>query len=47
MYRNELDNACYTPDATYANSKYLVERTISDKNLKDRAYEIAINREYD
>ena len=47
MYRNELDNACYTPDATYANSKYLAERTLSDKILKERANEIAINPEYD
>ena len=34
LYRNELDNA------------YFAKRTILDKILKDRAYEIARNRKY-
>ena len=47
IYRNELDKACFAHDATYSESKDLVKRTISDKILKDRAYEIARNPRYD
>ena len=36
---------CY--DAVYANSKDLAMRTVSDKILKDRAKQIAINIKYD
>ena len=46
-YRNELDKACFPHDAAYSGSRYLTKRTISDKSLKDRAYEIARNRRYD
>ena len=31
----------------YINGKYLAKRTVSDKVLKDRASEIAINPKYD
>ena len=37
--------ACFAH--AYSDSKDLAERTISDKILKDRAYEIARNRNYD
>ena len=47
LYRNELDKACFAHDAAYSDSKDLAKRTISDKILKDRAYEIARNRKYD
>ena len=47
MYRNELDKVCFTHDAAYSESKDLAKRTISDKILKDSAYEIARNRNYD
>ena len=40
LYRNELDKACFAHDAAYSDSKDLAKRTISDKILKDRAYEI-------
>ena len=43
MYKNELDKACIAHDVAYSYSKDLAKRTISDKILKDRAYEIAIN----
>ena len=43
IYRNELDKACFAHDAAYSDSKDLAKRTVSDKILKDRAYEIAIN----
>ena len=47
LYRNELNKACFAHDAAYCDSKDLAKRTISDKILKDRAYEIARNRGYD
>ena len=47
LYRTELDKACFAHDAAYSDSKNLAWRTISDKILKDRAYEIARNRGYD
>ena len=47
LYRNELDKACFAHDAAYSDSKDLAKRTISDKILKDRAYESARNRKYD
>ena len=46
LYRNELDKACFAHDAAFSDSKDLAKRTISDKILKDRAYEIARNRKY-
>ena len=46
LYRNELGKACFA-DAAYSDSKDLAKRTISDKNLKERTYEIARNRKYD
>ena len=47
LYRNELDKAYFAHDAAYSDSKDLAKKTISDKILKDRAYEIARNRGYD
>ena len=47
FYRNELDKACFDHVAAYSDSKDLAQRTISDKILKDRAYEIAPNCNYD
>ena len=41
--KNELDKVCFPHDTAYSDSKDLVKRTISNKILKDRAYEIAIN----
>ena len=43
LYRNGLDEAGFAHDATYSGSNYLARRTISDKILKDKAYEIAKN----
>ena len=40
LYRNELDKACFAHDATYSDSKDLAKKTISNKILKNRAYEI-------
>ena len=47
VYKNELDKACFQHDMAYGKSKDLVERTQSDKVLKDKAFKIAINPKYD
>ena len=47
IYKNKLDKACFAHVAAYAGSNDLVKRTASDKILKDRAYEIALNPKYD
>ena len=47
LYRNELGKACFADDAAYSDSKDLAKRTISNKILKDRAYKITRNRNYD
>ena len=47
IYRNDLDKACFQHDSAYADNKDLINRTKADKVLKDKAYNIAINPEYD
>ena len=47
LYRNELDKACFVHDAAHSDSNDLAKKTISDKVLKDRAYEIPKNSKYD
>ena len=34
IYRNELDKACFQPDAAYADNKDLLNRTWADKILR-------------
>ena len=46
-YRNELGKTCLAHDAVYSDSKDLAKRTISDKVLKGKTYEIARNCTYD
>ena len=41
IYKNELDKACFAHDAAYSNSKDLIKRTVADKILKNRAFNIA------
>ena len=43
LQRNELEKACFSHDAKISDSKDLAKRTISDKILKEKAYEIARN----
>ena len=44
IYKNELDKVCFLHNGTYSDSsKDLAKSTVSDKILKDRAYEIVIN----
>ena len=47
IYRNELDKACFQHDSAYADYKDLINRTEADKVLRDKAYGIASNPEYD
>ena len=47
IYRNELDKACFQHDSAYADRKDLINRTKSDNVLRDKAYDIASNPEYD
>ena len=47
IYRNDLDKACFQHDSAYADNKDLINRTKADKFLKDKAYNIASNPEYD
>ena len=44
LYRNELDKDYFVHDAACSDSKDLPKTTISNKILKDRADEIARNR---
>ena len=47
MYKNELDKACFVHDAAYSDSKDLTKRTVADKILKNRAFDIAKDPKYD
>ena len=47
IYRNEFDKACFQHDSAYAAHKVLINRTEADKVLRDKAYDIASNPEYD
>ena len=47
IYRNELDKACFQHDSAYADHKDLINRAKLDKVLRDKAYDIASNPEYD
>ena len=38
IYKNELDKACFQHDKAYGKSKDLVNRTQSDKVLRDNAF---------
>ena len=37
IYRNELDKACFQHDSAYADHKSLINRTKSDKFLREKA----------
>ena len=47
VYRNELDKAFFQHDMAYGKSKDLVKTAQSDKVLKDKAFNIASNSNYD
>ena len=47
IYKNELDKACFVHDAAYSDSKDLTKRTVADKILKNKVFEIAKDPKYD
>ena len=47
IYKNELDKACFVHDAAYSDCKDLTKRTVADKILKNKAFDIAKNPKYD
>ena len=47
IYRNELNKACFQHDSAYADHKDLINRTKTDKVLRDKAYDVASNPKYD
>ena len=46
IYKNELDKACFQHDMACGNFKGLTRRTASDKVLRDKAFKIESNPEY-
>ena len=47
LYRNELGKACLAHNVAHSGNKDLAMSIMSDKILKERAFEIAENRNYD
>ena len=46
-YKYELDKACFQHDMAYGDFKDLAKRTVADKVLRDKAFNIAKDRKYD
>ena len=42
-----MDKACFVHDAAYSDSKDLIKRTVADKILKNKAFDIAKDPKYD
>ena len=47
IYKNEFDKTCFQHDIAYGDFKYLARTTVSDKVLKDKAFNIAKTAKYD
>ena len=47
IYKNELHKACFQHDMANGKTKDLVKRTQSDKDLKDKAFKLVSNPNYD
>ena len=47
IYKNELGKACFAHDAACSDSKDLTKRTVADKILKNKAFNIAKDPKYD
>ena len=47
IYKNELCKACFVHDAAYSDTKDLIKRTVADKILKNKAFDIAKDPKYD
>ena len=46
IYQNELDKACFQHDMPYGDFKDLTRRTVPDKILRDKAFNVAKNPKY-
>ena len=46
IYKNEIDKACFAHDAAYSDSKDLTKRTVADRILRNRAFNIAKDPRY-
>ena len=46
IYKNELDKVCFAHDAAYSNNKDLTKRTVADKVLRNKAFNIAKDLKY-
>ena len=42
-----MDKACFAHDAAYSDSKDLTKRTVADKILKNKAFDVAKDQKYD
>ena len=47
IYKNELDKACFQHDMAHGDFKDLKRRTVADKFLRDKAFNVAKNLKYD
>ena len=47
IYNKELEKACFTRGTACADIIDLANRTVLDKSVKNRAYEIVLNLKYD
>ena len=47
IYKNELDKVGFVHDAAYSDSKDLTKRTVANKILKNKVFDIAKNPKYD
>ena len=47
IYKNELDKASFAHDAAYYDSTDLIKRTVADKILRNKAFNIAKDPKYD
>ena len=47
IYQNKLDKSFFQHDTAYGDFKDLTRRTIADKILRDKAFNIAKNQKYD
>ena len=47
IYKNDLDKACFQHDMAYRKSKDLIKRAQSEKFLKEKAFKIANDPNYD
>ena len=47
IYKNKLDKACFQNDMVHGDFKDLANRTVSENVLRDKAFNIAKNPQYD